>query len=189
MPNGYIAVRDTLLTRAIADLRGGGTHASRLAVVSPSAGPGRTLRLASTTLIVDDAYAVTGSTHASRRGLSFDSSLAVAVFDEVLEDGRPAEVRRFRRALLCGRLGLTPSQLPEDPAELVAAVQTLATRGGGTRLATDATAAPIPPPTATDADIWDRDGSLQTGFNPISWLTGLAASVEAQLTQDVTPAP
>src|SRR5262249_14828005 len=79
--------------------------------------------------------------------------------------------------------------LPEDPAELVAAVQTLATRGGGGRLATDATVAPVPAPTATDDDIWDRDGSLQPGFDPIAWLTGLAASVEAQLAQDVTPAP
>jgi hypothetical protein len=189
MPNGYIAVRDTLLTRAIADLRKPGTHVARVAVFSPSAGPGRTLRLASTSLIVDDAYALVGSTHASRRGLSFDSSLAVAAFDETLENGRPAEIRRFRRALLCGRLGLTPNLLPEDPAELVAAVQTLATRGGGSRLATDSTVASTPAPTSTDADVWDRDGSLQTGFNPVAWLTGLAASVEAQLNQDVTPAP
>ena len=189
MPNGYIAVRDTLLTRAIADLRTGGTHAARLAVFSPSAGPGRTLRLASTSLIVDDAYALTGSTHCSRRGLSFDSSLAVAVFDETLENGRPAEIRRFRRALLCGRLGLTPSALPEDPADLVAAVQILAMRGGGSRLATGPIVAATPAPTDTDAEIWDRDGSLQAGFNPIAWLTGLAASVAAQLGQEATPAP
>jgi hypothetical protein len=189
MPNGYIAVRNKFLTRAVADLRTSGKHAPRIAVFSPSAGPGRTLRLASTSLIVDDAYALTGTTHGSRRGLSFDSSLAVAVFDETLENGRPAEIRRFRRALLCGRLGLTPNALPEDPADLVAAIQTLATRGGGTRLATDHIVAPIPPPTETDAEIWDRDGSLQAGFDPVAWLTGLAASVEAQLVQEAEPAP
>jgi hypothetical protein len=105
-PNGLIAVRDKLLIDALADLRGGSGRNARIAAFSPGAGPGRTLRLASTTLIVDDAYALTGTTHVWRRGLSFDASLAAAVFDETLDDGRPAEVRRFRRALataLCKR--------------------------------------------------------------------------------------
>lgn len=189
VPNGYIAVRDSLVIKSIAALRTGTGASARLAVFSPSAGPGRTLRLASTTLIVDDAYALTGTTHAWRRGLSFDSSLAVAAFDEVLDEGRPAEVRKFRRALLSGRLGLSPNLLPDDPEDLVQAVQTLASRGGGARLATDATVAPTPAPTSTDNDIWDRDGSLQSGFNPVAWLTALTAAIQGQLTQDVTPAP
>jgi len=189
MPNGLIAVRDSLLTASLAALRAGTGHAARVATFSPAAGPGRTLRLASSTLVVDDAYALTGTTHAWRRGLSFDSSVAIAAFDETLDDGRPAEIRKFRRALLAGRLGLDPKLLPEDPAELVQAIQTLTTRGGGSRLASDATIAPLPPPTSTDNDIWNHDGSPQSSFEPIAWLTGLAASIEGQLKQDVTPAP
>jgi hypothetical protein len=187
MPNGFIAVRDALLTKTLTELRGG-SGAARVVAFSPSAGPGRTLRLASTTLIVDDAYALTGTTHFWRRGFSFDSSLAVAVFDEQLTAGRPAEIVRFRRALLAGRLGLDPKLLPDDLAELAQAIRTLVARGSA-RLATVATPAPSPAPTAADNDIWDRDGSLPAGFDPIAWLTGLAASVEAQLDQDVTPAP
>jgi hypothetical protein len=187
MPNGFIAVRNALLTKTLAELRTG-SGAARVVAFSPSAGPGRTLRLASTTLIVDDAYALTGTTHFWRRGFSFDSSLAVAVFDEQLSGGRPAEIVRFRRALLAGRLGLDPKLLPDDPAEVVPAIRTLVARGSA-RLATVATTAPSPAPTATDNDIWDRDGSLPSGFDPIAWLTGLAASVQAQLDQDVTPTP
>jgi hypothetical protein len=56
-------------------------------------------------------------------------------------------------------------------------------------LAFSTTPAPDPAPTSTDNDIWDRDGSLQPGFNPVSWITALSASVQTQLTQDVTPAP
>ena len=188
-PNGMIAVRDGLLLASVKALGADAARLTRLAIFSPSAGPGRTLRLASTTLIVDDVYALTGTTHFWRRGFSFDSSVATAVFDETLDDGAPAEVRKFRRALLSGRLGLDPKLLPDDPSELIAAVRTLASRGGGARLAFSTTPSPDPAPTSADNDIWDRDGSLQAGFNPVSWITALSASVQTQLTQDVTPAP
>jgi hypothetical protein len=187
MPVPMRRVRDALLMEAIAALRSQG--AERVAVFSPSAGPGRTLRLASTTVIVDDVYALTGTTHLWRRGLSFDSSLAVAVFDETLEAGRPAEIRRFRRRLVADRLGLPVSLVPEDPAELVTSVRRLAERGRGGRLATDAVLAPDPMPTDTDKDIWNRDGSPQPGFDPVAWITSLAAAVRAQLEEEVTPAP
>ena len=146
-PNGMIAVRDGLLLATVKALGADAARLTRLAIFSPSAGPGRTLRLASTTLIVDDAYALTGTTHFWRRGFSFDSSVAAAVFDETLDDGAPAEVRKFRRALLSGRLGLDPKLLPDDPSELIAAVRTLASRGGGARLAFSTTPAPDPEPT------------------------------------------
>jgi hypothetical protein len=180
-------VRDALLIEAVEALRA--QDAERVAVFSPSAGPGRTLRLASTTVIVDDAYALTGTTHLWRRGLGFDSSLAVAVFDEQLDGGRPAEVRQFRRELIASRLGLPVSLVPDDPAELVDAVRALGERGGGGRLTTDAIIAPDPTPTDTDRDIWNRDGSPQPGFDPIAWITSLTSAVRAQLEEAVTPAP
>ncbi len=161
-------VRDALLIEAVEKLKKRGGE--RVALFSPSAGPGRTLRLASTTVIVDDAFALTGTTHLWRRGLSFDSSLAVAVFDEVLDNGRPAEVYRFRRQLLADRLGLPVELVPDDPAELVDAVCTLGERGGGGRLATDAVVPPDPVPSEIEKSIWNRDGSMHPGQNPLGWL-------------------
>jgi hypothetical protein len=140
-------------------------------------------------VVVKHDTSTAASKQAGYEDRSFDSSLAIAVFDESLEDGRPAEIRRFRRALLSGRLGLDPKLLPEHPSELVDAIQGLAARGGGSRLATVSADVPTPAPTATDAAVWDRDGSPQAGFDPTAWLTALAASVQAQLAQDVTPAP
>jgi hypothetical protein len=70
------------------------------------------------------------------RPLSFDSSLAVAVFDDRLEDGRPKEVRTFRRRLIAGRLGIPLAQLPDDPAEMVKAINQLVQRGSSRVTAT-----------------------------------------------------
>lgn len=186
-PDPLGRVRDSLLIDASASLRLAREH--RVAIFSPAAGPGRTLRLASTTVIVDDAYALTGTAHLWRRGLSYDSSLAVAVFDEALDAGRSAAVRRFRRALVGGRLGLDPSLVPDDPAELVDAIRRLGDRGDSVRLATAAIVAPDPSPTATDRDIWNRDGSLQTGFDPIGWITALTAAVRSALENEVPAGP
>ena len=125
----------------------------------PSPGPGRSLHLDATSVVVDDAWALTGGTHLWRRGLSFDASLAVAVFDERLTNGRPADVVAFRRALIAGRLGLAPTLLPEDPTELVAAVRQLSSRGGGLRLSPDPIAVPDPVPSDLDVTVWNPDGS------------------------------
>ena len=75
----------------------GGTAADRVAVFAPVTGRGRSLHLG--------------------------ASLAAAVVDERLTDGRPAEVAMFRRCAVAGRLGLDPSLPPEDPDDLVEAVE------------------------------------------------------------------
>jgi hypothetical protein len=108
----------------------------------------------------------------------------VAVFDEHLSSGRSQEIRRFRRALLAGRLGLAETLVPDDAADLVDSLRLLVARGS-IRLTTDVIEKPSPAPTATDNDIWNRDGSAQAGFNPIQWITDLAAT--AVLTPEVTP--
>lgn len=122
-PKKLQAVRDAELLDAIRDLRAAG--GDRLAVLSPGAGAGRALRFATTTVVVDDTYALTGTTHLWRRGLTFDSSLAASVFDERLTDGRPQEIFAFRRPLVADRLGLAPTRVPDDPEELVRALQAL----------------------------------------------------------------
>ncbi|HEY5923115.1 MAG TPA: hypothetical protein VIV11_15655, partial [Kofleriaceae bacterium] len=159
----------------------------RVAVFSPSAGPGRTLRLASTTVVVDDVYALTGTTHLSRRGLSFDSSFACAVFDEVLDGGRPREVRQFRRQLVAERLGLPVSLVPNDPADLVAAIKKVVKRAGG-RIAPFVLAAAELPVTDTDKDVWNRDGAkIPATFNLMEWFSLLAADVQSEVAAVLNP--
>jgi len=182
-PTPLKTVRNAKLLEAALTLRSS-SRGARSVVLSPSAGPRRNLWLSSTTVIIDDVYCLTGTTHLWRRGLSFDSSLAVAVFDEHVSRGRSQEVRRFRRALLAGRLGLAETLVPDDAAELVESLQLLVARGS-IRLTTDVIEQPSPVPTATDNDIWNRDGSAQVGFDPIQWIVDLAAA--AALSPVVTP--
>ena len=103
--------------------------------------------------------------------------------------GRPADIRAFRRNLVAGRLGLSFSLVPTDPAELVDTITRLSTQGGGGRLATDAMVAPPTAITDADRDAWNRDGSQQTGFNPVAWLTLLAADVRSRLENEVPAGP
>ncbi len=182
-------VRDALVAGAVSELSGGGNDRDkRFTIFHPAAGPQRALALTSTTVIVDDTYALTGSTHLWRRGLSFDSSFAVAVTDDRLQDGRAQEVLTFRRSLVAGRLGLNADQLPEDPGELVASIQHLISRGGHGRLAPQRIRPPAPDPdfvslvggsALTEADIWNRDGSAPAGFNPVSWVLELTSTVQS----------
>ena len=92
---------------------------------TPIAGSGRRLYMASTTVIVDDVFMLTGTTHLWRRGLTFDSSLAVALFDDALVMGRPATVRAARLLLVANRLGLPVPFSPTDPAHVRDAVRRL----------------------------------------------------------------
>jgi hypothetical protein len=180
-------VRDKGVRAALDALRA--AAGDRLAVFNPVTGPGRSLRLDATSVVVDDAWGLTGSTHLWRRGLSFDASLAVAVFDERLTNGRPADVVGFRRALIAGRLGLAPTLLPEDPVELIAAVRQLSSRGGGQRLSPDAIAVPDPVPSDLDVTVWNPDGSPASSFDAMAWLAGLAAEVQADLRAEVPGSP
>ena len=179
-------VRDKGVRAALDSLRS--AAGDRLAVFNPITGPGRSLHLDATSVVVDDAWALTGGTHLWRRGLSFDASLAVAVFDERLTSGRPADVVAFRRALIAGRLGLAPTLLPEDPTELVAAVRQLSSRGGGLRLSPDPIAIPDPVPSEFDVRVWNPDGSPST-FNAMAWIEGLAVEVQAELKAEVPGSP
>lgn len=183
-PGHLQRIRDAVVTEALAERAG---H-ERFAMFQPAAGPQRALVLHSTSVIVDDAYALTGTTHLWRRGLSFDSSYAVALTDDRLENGRPQEIAQFRRTLIAGRLGLALTELPEDPADLVHGVRLLTARGGHGRLAAKRISPPDPNPellglvgssSFTPIDVWNRDGSPQTGFNPVSWLSELAGPVVA----------
>lgn len=175
IPAALQRVRDQE-TRTALDRLAAGDREPRVAVFSPAAGPGRSLKLATTTVIVDDAWALVGTTHLWRRGLSYDSSYAVSVFDDRLEDGRPQELLRFRRCLLANRLGVEIAELPDDPVELTEAVRALSARGGFGRLAADRIRPPQEEASTlrsdsafTEADVWNPDGSPPNGLNPLVW--------------------
>lgn len=176
-PKPLARVRDQGVAQAITQLQGG-SRRERVAVFSPSAGMGRSLRLASTTVVVDDAWVMTGTTHLWRRGLTWDSSVAASLFDDRLSGGRPAEIRDFRRALVAGRLGLQVADAPEDGDDLVRSVQSLVARGGLGRLGTEGIPLPQDPADTTsgaftEVDIWNPDGVPQGGFNVLTWFGGL----------------
>lgn len=125
---------------------------------TPTAGPGRPLHMASTTVVVDDAWLLTGSTHLWRRGLSFDSSLAVALFDENTARGRPAALRQARRQLIADRLGVDVSLIGDDLVQLRATLQRLNLSGGLQRVLPNVYPAAADTTSATDLQIWNPDG-------------------------------
>jgi hypothetical protein len=175
-------VRDALARQAIAALE---TKApGRIGVFHPAAGRDRALDLAATAVVVDDTYAMIGTSHLWRRGLSFDRGLAASVFDERLTLGRPTAVRAFRLALLAQRLGTTVPGVPLDPFELVRAVRELAGPGAGFgRATTGPITMPDPVPTDPDVGIWNRDGSAVEGLDPFLWL--LDGHVQSEFENEV----
>ena len=172
-PKRMQEVRDHCLMDAVGAIRAVATD--RFALFSPGVGPDRAERLASTSVIVDDTFALTGTTHLSRRGLSWDSSLAASVFDERLVDGRPQDVRSFRIQLLADRLGIAAARLPVDGAELVKAIRDLDAQGSE-RLSATSILRPTPAPPNGDIDIWNPDGS-RTGITLSSIATLFASAV------------
>ncbi len=176
-------VRDAGVAAALTAMAGG-ERAERFVAFSPAAGPARSLRLANTTIVVDDAIAIVGTTHLWRRGLSFDSSYAASVLDEGLLRGRSQEVAVFRATAMAARLGIAAADLPLDPVDSIRAIRDLVVRGGFQRLAADAIRPPDPTLTTTDpstgfteTDVWNPDGSFPGGTDPVSWLLGLQTAV------------
>jgi hypothetical protein len=145
----------------------------RFVAFSPFAGARRPLRIASTTVIVDDVVAVTGGFTLSRRGLAFDSSLAVALFDERLVRERSQEVFQFRQQLLASRLGERSEDLPADGAAVAAMVRQALEKGFTRNIS-------LPkPPTGPDpgngfAPAYDPDGRAEAGFSATTYLAALA---------------
>jgi hypothetical protein len=172
-PRRLQEVRDHCLLDAVDAMRA--ASSDRFAIFSPGAGGGRVIRFASTAVVVDDAIAITGTTHLWRRGLTWDSSVAAAVFDERLIDGRPQDVRAFRIQLLADRLGIPTTRVPDDPAELVAAIRALDDRGSD-RLSARSIPRPSPAPPNGDIDIWNPDGTA-SGLSLSSIATLFAAAV------------
>ena len=112
---------------------------NRVRVFSPIGFAGRPSRLATTTIVVDDAWALVGSSSLRRRGLRFDGSTDLVFTDGVYERGVCPAIGAMRRQLLAARLGV-PAQdtgLPHpgfvrllDPEQCFEVVRELLDDGG-----------------------------------------------------------
>ena len=79
----------------------------RVAAFHPIGFPGRSVVGRSTVVLVDDAYALVGTSHWRRRGMTFDGGCDIVSLDRRLDDrGASATVAGFRQALMAARLGI-----------------------------------------------------------------------------------
>ena len=157
----------------------------RVVLFSPTAGPDRRLHMATTTVIVDDAYALTGAAHLWRRGLTFDSSLAVAGFDETLVAGRPASVRALRRTLVADRLGLPEALVPDDAHDLLRALKRTIAAGGLQRVSPNAYPARADDTPTAVRDAWNPDGGADGVTDWFLFFNGLSAGVSEEISNAV----
>jgi len=85
---------------------------------SPVGFPGRWSAIRSTVVLVDDVYALTGTSHFRRRGMTFDGGVSVASMDRQLDGwGVSAAIAAFRQVLLARKLGVA---VPSSPAATTA---------------------------------------------------------------------
>ncbi|MDP4300195.1 phospholipase D-like domain-containing protein [Leptothrix discophora] len=91
----------------------------RVAAFHPIGFPGRPAVLRSSVVIVDDVYALVGTSHWRRRGMTFDGGCDVASIDRQLDaHGRSTGIVRFRQELMAARLGIALPSGPSDSTPL-----------------------------------------------------------------------
>lgn len=79
-------------------------------VFHPIGFPGRPIQLNTTLVVIDDNWALVGSSSLRRRGLKFDSSSDLVLTDTVYENGFCPSIARFRRSVMANRLGIVPTE-------------------------------------------------------------------------------
>jgi|JI10StandDraft_1071094.scaffolds.fasta_scaffold01636_3 hypothetical protein len=149
---------------------------NRVVAFHPVGFPGRPSRLESTTVIVDDVWALVGSSTLRRRGLTFDGSTDLVVTGQDLVEGRSPAIAALRRSLQAARLGI-PAPVPvaagsvpplptssfvrlSDGVEAFHEIREMLRGGGQGRITRLAPADPVgrPPTTpAPDVDVVDPD--------------------------------
>lgn len=87
----------------------------RVAVYHPMGFPGRHEVIRGTTVTVDDVWMLSGSSSFSRRGLTFDGSIDVCLFDRQLREGTSASITNIRRRAMARVLGVAPPATGETP--------------------------------------------------------------------------
>lgn len=168
-------VREALQARAEAVDALRGVDAKRVAVFHPVGFPGRHLRIRTTSVIVDDTWALVGTSHWRRRGMTFDEGVDVVSIDRTLDaTGASSRIRAYRRGLMAQMLQIaTPAPASAPSADWVRLgsplachdlVADLIDQGGLGRLL-----AFWPGPTDTDViamnhDVADPDGASEAGY-------------------------
>ena len=89
--------------------------ADRVVSFHPVGFPGRQSRLESTVVIIDDVWAMVGSSTFRRRGLTFDGGSDLVFTDTDFVDSRSPAIASFRRTLMAQRLGTKLPDLNVDP--------------------------------------------------------------------------
>ncbi len=79
---------------------------SRVVAFHPIGFPGRPSRIETMTVIVDDVWALTGSSSFRRRGLTFDGGSDVAIYDSDVREHVSPTIQEHRRQLMASRLGV-----------------------------------------------------------------------------------
>ena len=116
---GWVRQSFEARNEAVAALRA--VDATRVAVFHPAGFPGRAAAIRTTTVIADDAWAIVGTSHWRRRGMTFDEGVDVVGIDRALDGGSSGtRVRRYRQALL---MALTSATAPSAGAAADDAVQ------------------------------------------------------------------
>jgi hypothetical protein len=82
----------------------------RVVAFHPIGFPGRPSRLETTVVIVDDVWALVGSSTLRRRGLTFDGGSDLVLTDTNLVNGQSPALMNFRRQLMAARLGLKSTE-------------------------------------------------------------------------------
>lgn len=91
----------------------------RVAAFHPIGFPGRDSVGRSTIVLVDDGYAMVGTSHWRRRGMTFDGGCDVALLDRRLDDrGVGATLSQFRQTLMAARLGIPAATTPANASAL-----------------------------------------------------------------------
>lgn len=88
---------------------------NRVVVFHPVGFPGRPEIHRGNVVVVDDVWAMVGSSTLSRRGLTFDGGLDLSLLDRRLKDGVSLELRELRRRLMARTLGKSPPRAGETP--------------------------------------------------------------------------
>lgn len=78
----------------------------RIVAFHPIGYPGRPPAIRATTVIVDDVYCFTGSSHFRRRGMTFDGGLDIASIDKTMTESYSSGIASFRRQLMAAKLGV-----------------------------------------------------------------------------------
>lgn len=90
---------------AIAELQA--SAPKRVIAYHPMGFPGRPEVIRGTLAVVDDVWALLGSSSLSRRGLTFDGSTDLAFMDSTLREGVGDNIRKMRKNIMARALGLT----------------------------------------------------------------------------------